>query len=75
MKNLNLTLPDNFDLSETELKIILAGELYEREKLSLSLAAQLAGLSTRAFIELMGKYGFSVFSKSEDDLISDIENA
>ena len=55
--------------------IILAGELYEREKLSLSQAAQLTGLSTRAFIELMGKYGFSIFSKSEDDLISDIENA
>ena len=75
MKNFNLTLPENFDVSETELKIIIAGELYERQKLSLSQAAQLSRLSTRAFIEIMGKYGFSLFSKSEDDLISDIRNA
>ena len=75
MRNFNLTLPESFDVSEAELKILIAGELYERQKLSLSQAAQLSGLSTRAFIEIMGKYGFSLFSKSEDDLISDVENA
>jgi predicted HTH domain antitoxin len=75
MKIFTLTLPENFDVSEIELKIIIAGELYERQKLSLSQAAQLAGLSTRAFIEIMGKHGFSLISKSEDDLIFDIENA
>ncbi|HLW18745.1 MAG TPA: UPF0175 family protein [Cyclobacteriaceae bacterium] len=74
MKNSKLTLPESFDVSEAELKILIAGELYERQKLSLSQLAQLAGMSTRGFIEIMGKYGFSLFSKSEDDLISDIEN-
>jgi len=43
-------LPENLDINEPELKILLAGELYEREKLSLGQAAALAGLSKRAFI-------------------------
>ncbi|KAA5542503.1 UPF0175 family protein [Adhaeribacter rhizoryzae] len=75
MRTVNLNLPENLDLNESELKVILAGELYEREKLSLGQAADLAGLSKRAFIEIMGVYGFSVFSKSEADLLSDIANA
>jgi predicted HTH domain antitoxin len=75
MKSINIDLPSSLDINETEIKIILAGELYEREKLSLGQAADLAGLSKRAFIEIMGKYGFSIFSQSTDDLISDIENA
>lgn len=75
MKTISLTFPDSFDFNELELKIILAGELYEREKLSLGQAAELAGLSKRTFIELMGKYGFFLFSKCTNDLISDIDNA
>ena len=73
MKTVSIELPEN--ISETELKIILAGELYEREKLTLGQAADLAGLSTRAFIEMMGKYGFSLFGDSVDDLMADIKNA
>jgi len=38
-------------------------------------AADLAELSKRAFIEILGMYGFSLFSKSEEDLLSDIANA
>jgi predicted HTH domain antitoxin len=75
MRTISLKLPENLDLTEPELKIILAGELYEREKLSLGQAAELAGLSKRAFIEIMGMYGYSLFSKSEEDLLSDIANA
>jgi predicted HTH domain antitoxin len=75
MKTINLSVPDHLSYDETEWKIILAGELYEREKLTLGQAAELAGFSKRAFIEIMGKYGFSVFSDSADDLISDSKNA
>jgi len=75
MKTINLSVPDQVSYDETEWKIILAGELYEREKITLGQAAELAGFSKRAFIEIMGKYGFSVFSSSIDDLISDIHNA
>ena len=75
MKTISLNIPENFELQEPELKILLAGELYERQKLSLGQASEMAGLSKRAFIEIIGKYGFSIFSKSENDLLSDIENA
>jgi predicted HTH domain antitoxin len=75
MKTINLAIPDNINYDETEWKIILAGELYEREKLTLGQAAELAGFSKRSFIEIMGKYGFSIFTDSTDDLISDIANA
>jgi predicted HTH domain antitoxin len=38
---------------------MIAGELYEREKPSLGQAAEIAGLSKRTFIEIMGEYGYS----------------
>ncbi len=62
-------------VSEFDARVILAGELYERGKLSLGHAANVAGLSKRAFIEVMGKYGFSVFSPSFEDFKLDLENA
>ena len=75
MKTLTVDLPDSLDLTEHDLKMLLAGNLYEQGKLTLGEAAQLAGLTKRAFIEVAGKYGFSVVSNSLDDLHSDIKNA
>jgi predicted HTH domain antitoxin len=75
MKTLTVDIPDSLDLTEHDLKMLLAGNLYEQGKLTLGEAAQLAGLTKRAFIEIVGKYGFSVASNSLDDLHSDIENA
>lgn len=72
---LQVKLPPKFNLNQAEVKVILAGELYERGTLSIGQAAEIAGLSKRAFIEIMGKYGYSLFSKSVDDLLSDIKNA
>jgi predicted HTH domain antitoxin len=73
VKTVSIELPEN--ISETELKIILGGELYEVRNLPWGQAADLAGLSKRAFIERMGKYGFSIFGDSVDDLMADIKNA
>ena len=73
MKTVHVNIPE--EMSELEMRIILAGELYEREKLTLGQAAELAGLTKRTFIEIMGKYGFSLFGDSTEDLISDVQNA
>lgn len=73
MKTVHVNIPE--EMSELEMRIILAGELYEREKLTLGQAAELAGLTKRTFIEIMGKYGFSIFGDSTEDLISDVKNA
>ena len=55
--------------------MIVAAKLYEDAILSSGQAAQIVGLSKRAFIEMLGKYGVSVFSTSVSDLHSDMANA
>ena len=75
MKTVQLKIPDNLDINESDLAMIIASKLYEDGKLSAGQAAELAGLTKRTFIELLGKYGGSVFSSSIDDLYTDIANA
>ena len=75
MRTLYLNIPDSVDKGDNELAMIIASKLYEDGTLSSGQAAELAGLTKRTFIELLGKYGVSVFSNSVDDLESDLENA
>jgi len=75
MRTIQLNIPDSLDLNEYDFSMILAAKLYEDAKLSAGQAAEIVGLSKRAFIELLGKYGVSVFSTSSSDLNSDIANA
>jgi len=75
MRTIKLNIPDSVDLRDYDFSMIVAAKLYEDAKLSSGQAAQIAGLSKRAFIEMLGKYGVSVFSTSVDDLHSDIANA
>ncbi|MBY0432822.1 MAG: UPF0175 family protein [Cyclobacteriaceae bacterium] len=75
MKRLTLDLPDSVELSEFDVKMIIACQLYQQSKLSSGQAAGLVGISKREFLESMGKYGFSLFSESIEDLRSDVEHA
>jgi predicted HTH domain antitoxin len=75
MQTISFQIPALAGVSEFDARIILAGELYQREKVSLGQAAEIAGLSKRAFIEILGKYGFSVFSESIEDFQNDTQNA
>jgi predicted HTH domain antitoxin len=75
MRTITLEIPDDVNLKDYDLSMIIAAKLYEDGILSSGQAAQLAGLSKRTFIELLGKYGVSVFSTSLTDLHSDIANA
>ena len=75
MTTLVLNLPKTVKLEERELVLILATKLYEQGKLSLGQSAELAGLSKRAFMEILGDYGVSVFNYPADDLENDLENA
>ena len=75
MKTLTITLPESIESEEFELKMILAGQLYERGKVSLGQAAGIVGISKTSFIEIMGRFGFSIFGESIEDLKSDISNA
>lgn len=75
MTTLTLNLPKTVKLDERELILILATKLYEQGKLSLGQAAELAGLSKRSFMEILGTYGVSVFNYSPTELDRDAENA
>jgi len=75
MKTLQINVPEDVDLKDYDFSMIIASKLYEDGKLSAGQAAIMAGLSKRAFIELLGRYGVSVFSTSLSDLESDISNA
>lgn len=75
MKTLTLELPDTVNIDEQEAKTMLAANLYENGTLSLGQAAELAGYTKRTFMELLGKYGVSVFNYPASDLEKDISNA
>jgi predicted HTH domain antitoxin len=75
MKTLTLNIPENFNLDNRELVMLLASGLYEKGKLSLGQAAEFAGLSKRAFAEILALYDVSIFNYSASELSSDIGNA
>lgn len=74
MKTIHLNIPDTVDLNDREAKMLLASRLYEKGKLSIGQAAELVGLSKRAFMEILGDYDVSSFNISEEDLDNDIKN-
>lgn len=75
MRKIQLKIPDNINLNEFDFYMIIASKLYSDGRLSAGQAAEMAGISKRAFIELLGKYGVSIFGHSPTDLHSDIANA
>jgi len=50
MKQINLNLPQNIDLSKFDIEMYLATKWMEEGKLSIGQAADFVGLSKRAFI-------------------------
>lgn len=75
MKVITLNIPDSANVDAKEAAMLLAASLYERGKLSLGQAAEVAGLTKRTFTELLGSYGVSVFNYPAADLIEDVKNA
>lgn len=75
MRTVNLKIPDTVDLDDKDIAMIVAFTLYEKGKLSLGQAAELAGLSKTTFAELLCKYGVSIFNYPPSDLSRDVNNA
>jgi predicted HTH domain antitoxin len=66
MSELKMDLPPEVPVSEA--RILLTSKLYETGQLSLGQAAQLAGYSKRAFMELLCNLGVSVLDYPADEL-------
>ena len=75
MNTLKINIPESLDVNHFEVEMYLASKWYEEGKLSSGQAAEMVGLSKRTFIELLGKYGVSVFGYDFNELESDLKNA
>ena len=75
MKTVTLTIPDNVELDDNEVAMLVATRLYEQGRLSLGQAAELVGLTKRTFAELLGRYNVSIFNYPASDLARDVQNA
>ena len=75
MRTVQRLLPESVDLSAEDIKFILAARLYETAQLSLGQAAEVAEMTKRTFIEMLGRYGVSVFNQSPDSLADDLKHA
>lgn len=75
MHALQINLPDSITLDEKELKWQLAVSLYNQKKLSLGQAAEMAGVSKRTFMEMMGAYGGTIFSYEPGEVERDFKRA
>jgi len=74
MRTVTLKLPDNIDLNEKEISIMLAAKLYDLGKMSLGQAANLVGLNKEEFINELGKYNVSVFGETLEELEQELRN-
>ena len=75
MKTITFNIPETLEISNYEVIMILATQLYQSSKLSLGQAAEMAGLSKNSFIELLSKNEVSIFNYPESDLVKDVANA
>ena len=75
VKKITINIPDTVDFDDRDALMAIAARMYERGKLSLGQAAELAGLSKAAFMEILSNYGVSVFNHPSTDLDRDVENA
>lgn len=66
MSELRVELPPEVPVEEA--RLLLMVKLFETDRLSLGKAAELAGYSKRAFVDLLGKLGVPVFNYPAEDL-------
>lgn len=74
-RKITLELPDQLEMDEKELLMLLASRLYADGKLSLGQAAGIVGMGKPDFVLALGHYGVSVFNAPVEDYLKDIRNA
>ena len=74
MNAITINVPENIFTDPFEISMYLASRWYDEGKLSSGQAAEMVGISKRTFIELLGKYGVSVFGYDFEELERDLSN-
>lgn len=75
MKTISIKVPDTLEIDDMQFSMFVATRFYEQGKLSLGQAAEIVGLSKRAFAELLGLYNVSIFNYPVSDLSRDVAHA
>jgi predicted HTH domain antitoxin len=75
MKTFTVNIPDNLDIDNREVLMLVASKLYEQGKLSLGQAAEVAGLTKRTFTEILNKYNVSIFNFPANEIGKDVARA
>jgi len=70
-----IEIPDSINMTDRQIRMILAAKFYEMGLMSLGRAAEMVGYSKSTFMELLGDYDVSLFQMTAEDLKSDFENA
>lgn len=73
--DLLLSLKSSPERFETEARLLLAVKLYELDRISTGMAAQLAGLDRVTFMFELAKFGLSPIGVDPEELESDFANA
>jgi len=71
---ISFTLPDII-LKEDEIRLLLSIKLLDDSIVSLGKAAEIAGLSEKAYVEVLLKKGISPIKYDDIDLKAEVENA
>ncbi|MCL1947927.1 MAG: UPF0175 family protein [Chitinivibrionia bacterium] len=70
---ITIEVPRQVEAREFDVKMCLASKLYEDGRASLGIAAEIAGLSKRAFIEMLGKYNVSLLQQTQEEIKEDVK--
>jgi predicted HTH domain antitoxin len=73
--DLLLSLKESKESFETEARLLLAVKLYEMDRISTGLAAQLAGIDRVSFMFALANFGLSPIGVDADELEQDFANA
>lgn len=68
-----IKIPNTVQLSEFELTMSVAALLFNRGILTSGQAADMVGLSKKSFIEVVGKYGVSIFQYDDNELLEELD--
>jgi len=73
MRSALLRIPP--DVTDEDAQVLLAVRLFEEGRASLGMAAQVAGFSTRAFVEVLARKGVPVVNYPPSEVSEDLANA
>ncbi|MEF8809990.1 MAG: UPF0175 family protein [Bacteroidales bacterium] len=74
MKTVELQLPDELNMDKKDLLVFLAVQLYDKGRLSLGQAAEMANMNKSEFMDILGKYEVSLFGETFRDIEQDLNN-